>query len=355
MSQNNNSSGKQPAAWRSKLGALSAREIELGKTMGHHPRARTDPELLRSVFRQFKAMSEGTGSRGAASLGSEDDDQGLGSEPQSAPLQTLVISTERERLRLEEADRATQNFQLLDADFLRGDWLARLFYGCLSDDPEYELREVAWRYTQLDFLCRTVMACDRYCFGQRHREEQTCCGVLDPRARLDLHQILYPENWNGAYGCPYKTWSEFQRDYNAWGRGEGPRPRWLPKAPVTPKKAAEDVVAVYLLCTVAPLHSWFLGDRSVPCVPPRPPLVDPKLTEQFLERGNLLQGIEPTMRALTRCINGGHDRHDGFYEIALQMWSHYANFLPGPVEQVVHAQDLEESSNWTVRQWPQTQ
>lgn len=329
-------------AWRQDLASRSRDELENSKNFGHYPPGkRPPPERLQEIFQRLRAMAEGTGHRVQPS------DSGA----EAAPLQTLVIRTEAQREQLEKSDAASREYQQMDQDFVRGDWLARLFYGCMSDDAEYELREVVWRYTQMDFLFRFAMKIDAYCYDSRHRDERVCCGVMDPRGQLDLYQILYPENWNTAYGCPYRQWADFLRDYNAWGRGEAPQPRWMPKAPSSPKKAAEDVMAVYLVSAVPPITRWFFGHTKTGAA--CPPLVNGPLVEQFLLRCNPLNSTEPALASIYRCIYGNPaDKYSGFYEVALQMWSRYATFVPGPVEQHMFRHDMRAATDWTRHDFP---
>ena len=322
--------------------------------MGHRKPGARDPAVLRNIFNGLKAMMDGGGSSSGGPPTPSSESNDLSDSQSSIPTQTLIISSEREQEKLAEADAVTDQYRELDADFLRGDWLARLFYGCLSDDPDYEMREVAWRYNQLEFLCRFVLQLDAYCYDHRHRDERICCGVLDPRTQLELQQVLLPENWNSAHMCPYRQWSDFVGDYNAWGRGEGPKPRWMPKAPVMAKKAAEDVLAVYIVAAIDPIRDWFLGTTTATSneTCPSPMLTCSSLTDQFLRRCNPLHSLEPVLRSISRCTNGTHNKDSGFYEAALQMWSYYGSFVPRSVERTLRASDLQDSMGWMNQQQP---
>jgi len=349
--------GGPPAArdatngWRHIVSAVHFDATERSKNMHHYPPAkRRDGALVMEIFGKLNAMADDPAMMttpapaGQSTPSSPPDGSGRNESPHSqsssiAPLQTLVISGRAQREQLEQADRATQHYRQLDADFLRGDELARIFYGCTSDDAGYELREMSWRYTRLDFLWRFVLSLDEYCYHKKPRDERVCCGVLDPRMRFDLFQILHPDNWSAAHGCPYTEWEQFVRDYNNWGAGSGPRPRWLPSVPGTSKKAAEDVVFAYLVTGVTPICHWFFG-------PDGPPLHSRLLAEQFMMRGSPAMGLESAATMIRRCINGNHDPHAGFYDVALQMWSEYATYVPGVVEMHLQQHDLADSTRW---------
>jgi len=340
-------------SWRHKLGQASDRRVERTKNMGHYPpgqRHRAGREILMNIYGKLKLLTEGTGCRTPAANGPGRSGEG-GGDQHSAPLQTLIIGTDYEHQKLDEKDKVTELYQCLDADFVRGDWLARIFYGCLSDDADYELRECVWRYTQLEFLLRMALAADEHCYRMRHKDERVCCGILEPRTRLYLEQYLMPENWNRAYGCPYRSWDEFLEDYNAWGRGEAGAPRWFPKSPPTAKKAAEDIVVIYLICRLSPCFAWYFGKTKDGA--PSPPHTDLALSEQFLLRGNDAQTVEAAVVQVMRCVEARHDHQERFYEVALQLWPQLGAFLPKNIELQQRREDLRDATSWTGMQWPE--
>lgn len=340
------SGSAQKGGWRGLITTMHEDRMERSKNMHHYPpRKRKDGALVLEIFGKLSAMADEAPNPADAGGSSADTrkpprpPQQQQPKPSPAPLQTLVISGREQREQLEQADRATEQYQQLDSDFLRGDWMARILYGCTSDNPAHDVREMAWRYTQLDFLCRFVWDLDEYAYCKKPRDERVCCGALDPRIRFDLFQILRPENWNAAHGCHYTDWQQFEADYNSWGTGVGPQPSWLPAVPGTSKKAAEDVVVAYLITCVGPICQWFFG-------PGGPPLHNRLLTEQFMMRGVPSLGMESVSAMTRRCIRGEHDPHTGFYDVALRMWADYASYVPGVVELSLQQHDISDSTQW---------